>query len=179
MKRIIALLLCLTFFLVIMTACSGTSTDTGSGSNDTVSQNSSNNNQPKEYKVGEVWTVDGQWELTVTGFEETSDRNEFSDKNPGAVYIVSYTYKNIGYTDDSGIMDGLYITLEDSIVDSKGIMGYSYPLSVIDYPQEAPVGASCKAQVCIGVDNAGTPIKINVTEYDSGSNKQTATFVLE
>lgn len=179
MKKIIALVLCLTFALAVLTACSGTSTDTGTGSNDTGSQNTPADNQPSEYKVGETWTVDGQWELIVTGFEETTDRNEYSDKNPGAVYIVSYTYKNIGYTDASGIMDGLYFSLEDSIVDSKGSMGYSYPGNITDYPQETPVGASCKAQTCIGVDNAGTPIKITVTQYDSGSNKQTATFVLE
>ena len=59
--------------------------------------------------------------------EETKDRNEYSDKNPAAVYVVTYTYENIGYVDEDGIMDGLYVSLEDGIVDSTGKMGYSYP----------------------------------------------------
>ncbi len=130
-----------------------------------------------EYAVGETWTVDGQWSLTVTGVQETSYRNEFSDKTPEKVYIVSFTYKNIGYVDESGIMDGLYFSLDDTIVDSTGLMGYSYP-GDYTYPQETPVGATCKAEACIGVDNAGA-FKLTVTKYDGNGDKQTATFVIE
>jgi|GEM_PF-1437367 prophage lp2 protein 7 len=132
-----------------------------------------------EFKIGETWTVEGQWELTVTDISETSDRNEFSDKSPAAVYIVSFTYKNLGYTDANGIMDGLYLVLDDSVVDSEDFMGYSYPGDITDYPQETPVGASCKGQVCIGVDNAGLPIKLNVSQYDGDEIYRTAAFVLE
>lgn len=49
-----------------------------------------------------------------------SERNEYSDKNPTAVYLVSYTYTNIGCEDANGIMDGLFFALNDSIVDSAG-----------------------------------------------------------
>ncbi len=132
-----------------------------------------------DFKIGETWIVDGQWELTVTGFEETQDRNEYSEKTPAAVYIVSYTWKNIGYVDEDGFMDGLYIVLDDTIIDSQGLMGYSYPGDITDYPTETPVGASCNGQVCIGVDNAGTPIKLVVTHYDGNGTKQTANFILE
>ena len=45
--------------------------------------------------------------------EETKDRNEYSDKNPAAVYVVTYTYENIGYVDEDGIMDGLYIGVDN------------------------------------------------------------------
>lgn len=76
--------------------------------------------------------------------EETKDRNEYSDKNPAAVYVVTYTYENIGYVD------------EDGIVDSTGKMGYSYPGDVTKYAQSVPVGAFCEAQACIGVDNPGS-----------------------
>ena len=44
-----------------------------------------------EYKIGETWIVEGQWKLTIDSVEETMERNEFSDKNPSAVYIISYT----------------------------------------------------------------------------------------
>lgn len=33
-----------------------------------------------EYGMGETWTVDGQWKLTVLSVEETQERNEYSDK---------------------------------------------------------------------------------------------------
>ena len=130
----------------------------------------------EEYKIGETWVVEGQWKLTVDSVEETQDRNEYSDKQPAAVYIVTYTYENLGYEDD--YMDGLYISLEDGIVDNAGKMGYSYPGDIFMYPQETPVGASCQGQACIGVDNPGS-FRINVSEYDGNSNKQTATFSLE
>lgn len=88
--------------------------------------------------------------------EETKDRNEYSDKNSAAVYVVTYTYENIGYVDEDGIMDGMYVSLEDGIVDSTGKMGYSYPGDVTKYAQSVPVGAFCEAQACIGVDTPGS-----------------------
>lgn len=128
--------------------------------------------------IGDTWTVDGQWDLTITGVSETDERNEFSDKNPAAVYIIDYTYTNTGYVDDDGIMDGLYIDIADSIVDSTGSMGYSYPCSIANYPVETPVGATCNAQACIGVDHAGS-FQVSVTIYDGASNKQSETFFVD
>lgn len=125
------------------------------------------------YKIGETYTVEGQWKITVDSVEATDSRNEYSDKTPAAVYLVTYTYENLGYDDD--IMNGLCISLEDGIVDSTGKMGYSYPGDVSMYPQEAPIGASCQAQACIGVDNAGS-FKINFYTYDSNGQKQSAVF---
>jgi len=132
----------------------------------------------KDYGIGEAWTVDGQWTLTVDSVQETSERNPYAEKNPAAVYIVSFTYSNTGYQDANGIMDGLFFNLDESVVDCTGLMGYSYPGDLTDYPQETPVGATCKGQVCIGVDNAGFPVKLNVLQYDGNGQKQTATFIL-
>lgn len=128
------------------------------------------------YKIGETYVVEGQWKITVDSVEATEDRNEYSGKTPGAVYIVTYTYENIGYDDD--YTDGLYIDLEGGIVDSAGKMGYSYPGDVTLYPQETPVGASCEAQACIGVDNPGN-FKINFSMYDGNTEKQSAVFEIE
>ena len=128
------------------------------------------------YKIGESYVVEGQWKITVDSVETTDDRNEYSDKNPAAVYLVTYTYENLGYDDD--IMNGLYISLDDGIVDSTGKMGYSYPGDISMYPQETPFGASCQAQACIGVDNVGS-FKINFYTYDSNSQKQSAVFEID
>ena len=130
-----------------------------------------------ELSVGQTWTVEGLWEVTVDSVTETQERNEYSDKKPAAVYIVTYTVKNIGYEDD--IMDGLYITLDSTVVDSQGIMGYSYPGSISNYPQAIPVGATGVAECCIGVDNAGLPIKLNVRQYGKDLDSHKVTFVLD
>ena len=59
------------------------------------------------YKIGETYVVEGQWKITVDSVEATDERNEYSDKKPNAVYVVTYTYENIGY--ESDYLDGLYI----------------------------------------------------------------------
>lgn len=185
MKKIFALLLAAMMLFALLTACGGSgntkSTDDEKESTASVTDEGKKEEKEKKektsFKIGETWTVDGQWELTVNSVEETQDRNEFSDKDPAAVYIVNYSYTNLGYEDEDGIMDGLYLDIEDSIVDSAGTMGYSYPGNINQYPQQTPVGATCNAQACIGVDNAGD-FKINVSTYDGKSNKQTATFEL-
>jgi hypothetical protein len=127
------------------------------------------------YKIGETWTVDGQWKLTITSVQLTEYRNPFFEKEPAAVYVVNCEYENIGYTDSEGIMNGLFFNLDEYVIDREGYVGYSYPGELVDYPQETPVGAKCKAQYCIGVDNAGDFI-INVEQYDGEKIKQSASF---
>ena len=139
-------------------------------------QISSESTSQDTYKIGETYVVEGQWKITVNSITATDDRNEYSDKNPVAVYLVTYTYENLGYNDD--IINGLYISLDDGIVDSAGKMGYSYPGDISMYPQETPVGASCQAQACIGVDNAGS-FKINFYNYDGNGQKQSAVFEID
>lgn len=131
----------------------------------------------KEYAAGETWTVDGQWSLTVDSIEETQERNEYDDRNPGAVYIVSYTYENLGYTDPVIPEGGLFFGMSDGIVDSNGVMGYDYPVSVSQTPKETPIGATCHAQSCIAVENPGT-VTLNVQSIDSTETLQRATFVV-
>lgn len=129
-------------------------------------------------KIGDTWTVDGQWTMTITGVTATDERNEYDERNPAAVYIVDYTYTNDGYEDPMGVMNGLYLGIDHMIVDSAGQMGYSYPGTVTYYAQETPVGATCKAQACIGVDNAGD-FKVTVSQYDGNDDEQEATFLIE
>lgn len=129
-----------------------------------------------EFRIGEAWTVDGQWSMTVLGATLTEERNEFSDVNPTAVYIVDYTYTNLGYTDS--IMDGLYISLDHQILDSTGAAGYVYPATIAYYPENVPVGATCRAQACIGVDNPGT-FTINLSMFDPDMKQQAASFIID
>ena len=173
-KRVLALIL---GGLVTLSLCACSDTGTDAPQEENASKQEQKQNEKSEFGVGETWTVDGQWTMTVTSVEETQDRNQFSDKTPGAVYIVNYTYTNVGYEDEDGFMDGLYIDMEDTIVDSAGTMGYSYPGDITNYARETPVGATCNAQACIGVDNPGD-LKITVTKYDGNGDNLAATFNL-
>lgn len=37
------------------------------------------------YGLGDTWTVEGLWSLTVTGVEEVAERSEYADENPSVV----------------------------------------------------------------------------------------------
>lgn len=183
-KKLLMILLACTLSMSF-TACSDGSSEkaeTSEDSNVNVSDDDDSEEQSQEektYSIGETWTVDGQWTLTVNSITPTDQRNEYSDKNPAQVFIVDYTYENLGYTDESGLMNGIYLDLSSGqIIDSNGTMGYSYPGNITYYPQEVPVGANCQAQACIGVDNQSTEIKITISQYDGTSTNQTATFIM-
>lgn len=139
----------------------------------TVNNNISN---VQELKLGETWIVEGQWKLTINSVKITEERNQFSEKKPNQVVYVTYSYENIGYEDEMGIMEGLYFDLEPSgdsiVIDENGEVAYSYPCSITNYPQQTPVGAKCtNAQVCIGLNNQSNTITMNISKYD-GNGKQ-------
>lgn len=128
--------------------------------------------EEQEFKIGETWEVDNLFSVTVNSVVESDYRNQFDESNPGAVYIITYTYENIGMDEE------LYISMEDKIVDSAGKMGTSYPGDYDLTPQYVPVGAYCEAQACIAVENPGT-FKDYVSLYDSQGNLHSAIFNLD
>ena len=147
-----------------------------SNTQENTDQNGSQSNDGK-YRVGEKWEVDGQWSLVVNSVLSTNERDESSGDEPAAVYIVDYTYRNLGYTNpDDG--SGLIFWLDDDVTDSQGYMGYGYDLGLPYEPQEVGAGESYNAQICIAVDNNG-PFDINVVEYDSNDEYREAIFHIE
>ncbi len=193
MRKIISLLIAFCLTVLVITGCSSGETvdDVGqSSTSNTPSQGTTvslpadspvepvQENIPAktEFHIGETWTVDGLWTVTVESIEETQDRNPYAENNPAAVYLVTYTYTNIGYEEEG--WDGLFLCF-DQIVDSTGFMGYDYPGDTVYYAQEVPVGATCRAQACIGVDNAGLPVKASIVKYDANEVKHSATFIFD
>lgn len=129
----------------------------------------------KVYKKDEIWEVPGQWKLKVNSVKSTDDRNQFSDKKPGQVVIVDYTYENLGYTSD---IQDLFI-YPSGIIDSSGQMGDSYPAVTEHGPKTTPVGATTSnAQKAFGLITPGGNIRIIFNLYDSNHEKQTANFEL-
>lgn len=129
-----------------------------------------------EYKIGETWVVDNNWEFTITGVTETDLRSDFSNHTPAAVYIIDYTYKNLGF-EAKGL--GLMMYATKGIVDCKGKPGYNYPeVGEIKFPQTIAIGETCNAQNVIGVDHAGNFYTI-VKLYDAQGNFQKVRYYLE
>lgn len=142
----------------------------GTTSESTESEDTSDN--AKEYGIGDTWEVDGLFKVTVNSVVESDYRNEFDESTPGAVYIITYTYENLGLNED------LYVDFESKVVDNGGKMGTSYPGDYELYPQSVPIGASCEGQACIAVENPGS-FKDYVEIYDDDYNSHEATFNLE
>ena len=124
------------------------------------------------FGVGETWTIDGLCELTVDKVKQIN--NDDLDK-VAAKYLVDYTYTNFGYHTETA--EGIYITIDEIILDSAGTMGYRYPNEVKNPPLSAPLGETRKAQCCIGLEHAGA-FQLTVTVYDADFNTHTARFNL-
>lgn len=129
------------------------------------------------YEIGQKWVLPGQWEVTIDSVEETAIRNQYASSKPEAVYIINYTYKNIGYTGNNG--KGLFITPHDKVIDSKGKAGHIYPLaSKLITAKATAIGDTCKAQVVVGVENRGDFIT-HVIQYDSNLISQKMPFFID
>ena len=144
---------------------------TGGSEEESDSEPQDQESDTEEFQVGETWEVEGLFRVTVNSVQETSERNEFDTSTPGAVYMITYTYENLGLEQE------LYVDMESKIVDSTGKMGTSYPGDISMYPQNVPIGANCEAQACIAVDNSGT-FKDYVEIYDDDFNSYNAIFNL-
>lgn len=181
-----ALILALSF--VMLTGCGNKTDDTKSTvsnkvsveSNEKVKEDNKSNTKEESKDKSKIlskddeWVVDGQWKLKILDVKTTDDRNEFSEKEPKQVVIVSYSYENIGYEDE--IMDGLFFTPEQ-IIDETGSIGYTYPGNQTHYPDEIPVGSKIEiAEEVFGLDNESKEVTINFVKYDGNKQKQKATF---
>ena len=107
-----ALILALSF--VMLTGCGNKTDDTKSTvsnkasveSNEKVEEDNKSNTKEESKDKSKIlskddeWVVDGQWKLKILDVKTTDDRNEFSEKEPKQVVIVSYSYENIGYEDE-------------------------------------------------------------------------------
>ena len=131
----------------------------------------------KVYGLGETWTVDGEFTLTFSAATATPERNQFSDKNPAQVVILTYDYENLGV--NKSIMD-LYISGNNfKVIDGTGVMADSYPASTTGNPKETPIGAKCVgAQTAYGLVNSSGEITVKVEVYGNNYKNHEATFKL-
>ena len=181
--------LILALSVVMLTGCGNKTDDTKTAKSNTPSVESTekvkedsksnakkyeNKNDSKVLTKDDEWVVDGQWKLKILDVKATDDRNEFSEKEPKQVVVVSYSYENIGF--DDKISDGLFFT-PDQIVDETGSVGYTYPGEITNYPDEVPVGSKIEiAEEVFGLDHESKEVTLIFTKYDGNDQKQKATF---
>lgn len=126
---------------------------------------------------GETWTVDGDFALTFTAVNETDYRNEFSEKNPAQVIVLTYDYTNIGHEKD--VMDLYISSVSFYVIDENGEIAETYPVTDITYPQEIPIGASSMgAQEAFGLKNASREVMVYVEIYGNDYVPYAAFFKL-
>lgn len=177
-KWVVAILAVVMVFA--LAACGGKSEE--SANTDQTEKKSETKQAVKEdkvYGVGDTWTVDGQWSLTVDSIELTDERNQYEESDPEQVVYIKYHYENLGWEDEDGFMDGLFIEPEN-VIDSDGNMCDTYAVNPDEiYADETPVGAKCEGAVTYGLIKGGSPVTVTFIERDSDGNKQTAKYVLE
>lgn len=185
MRKLVALGMALAFALALFGCSSSNEAKDDTAKDSGIEQTEATQEKSKEiakaeYSVGDTWEVPGQWKVTINSVTETDERHDddFDDVDPAAVYIIDYTYENLGYHDEDFDSDLYVDPTMQQIVDAGGSMGYGYYALSIDYdkyPESVPIGAFKNAQESIGVDNPGD-FKLIFTIYDNDSKPQKATF---
>ena len=129
-----------------------------------------------KFKIGETWSVPGNWSLTIKSVIPTplSMLSGDSPYHPAAIYLVEYEYRNEGLRESDGSERDIIIYLDD-VTDSEGFAGYDCDLEVGYEPEYVLPGESCSAQIYIGLDHDG-PFDITVFDYDNDDNDQEAIF---
>ena len=137
----------------------------------------------KQYGVGETWVVDGQWEFTVTSVTEHYMCSEYYKEEYGQdckqVVMINYSYKNIGYVNDSRLQ--LYFS--SARFDVYDGIGEAALCSMYCTHEKSPSslipGTFCTASEAYMLSNKGDSISLYVTCYtENGMGKQRAIFVL-
>lgn len=154
-----------------------------SDNSNTTNPSSTSQSSTETLKVGDTWTVDGQWKLTINSVTTTSYRNPYSDYKPAQVVYISYSYENLGYYDNFYDEDMLYFALdpdvETTVIDSNGEVAYSYP-GEDGGAKEIPTGAKCmNATSCIGLNNVSDTITLTISKYDGNETKQKIQYKLD
>lgn len=127
----------------------------------------------KTYKLGdiiEISTSRGAYTVCINAIKKTDERNSFSQKNPGEVYIVDYTYSNLNMEDPLFISD-----YDFNLIDEKGMMGYHYPGNIKLYPLETFKGARCNAQMTLASHNIND--KLILSYRDNCFSNQADIFI--
>ncbi len=156
-----------------------------SGSNDSIDsignisdiaevENKNEEENIKKYGINEplvVKTSEGSFKLTITGIEETTERNMFADEKPAKVIIISYDYENIDYDGTTYISE-----MDFKVFDKDSNSLETYPASV-KYGESLSPGRKTSASMAYALNSSENYVELEF--YDNiFSSKAEALFVL-
>lgn len=118
-------------------------------------------------------TSSGEVRIKITGVQETSSRNEFSDIKADRVILILYEYENISYSEDVMISD-----LNFKVYDKDNNSLESYPATEQKYGDAVGTGRKSSAVVAYALNNENNYVELEyyANIFNSSSD---CTFVLE
>ena len=146
---------------------SGSITNTNTKKNMNTNVNSSKSSSLTTYKLNDdilVKNRDGEYRIKFTNIRETSDRNEYSDKQADRVVIIEYEYENISKESDLYISDMCF-----KIYDKNNIKLETYPVSV-KYPDSISIGRKTTASVAFALNDDTNYLELEF--YDNPFNSR-------
>lgn len=166
MKRVMLLILSLCLIFCICGCNSASVSDTQKTDTPTDEEN--------VFKLGEEIFInkdEGEYKFKITKVEETAERNEFSDKTPNRVIIISYEYENISYSTDLFISD-----MNFKAYDKDNNSMDTYPAS-IEYADSISAGRKTSGQMAFGLNSDKNYVELEF--YDNMFLDSDCKIVLE
>ena len=122
-----------------------------------------------EFKAGETWKVDGQWEMS---FEDAKFVKESSGKQ---IVLITWKYKNIGYNGELKVSYSKLKVFDSAmeIADNISTTGSNNYMGV-----GCPVGTQATCSDGWKLNNASNSIKVYIVLKDSNNQTHKAYFVL-
>ncbi|MCR5388975.1 MAG: Ig-like domain-containing protein [Lachnospiraceae bacterium] len=139
------------------------------------SGSSSSSGSASVKRTANSWTVDGQWAFVVDSVNTHYDCNITTDNVAGSVIVVTYSYMNLGYTDnESGL---IFSPKSLRVIDeTSGQQGKLYPCSHMIKPVELmEKGEICTATAAFSFTgfNYGKKYTVNVSKTPANGNPKT------
>lgn len=156
MKKKTFLILVMFLVLFNLTGCDSNATTSGTQGSTTP------NVTKKTYGLNEdvyITNDSGEYRLKITKIKETSERNQFSDKEADRVVIISYEYENISLDRD------LYISDYDfKVYDKDNNSLETYPVD-IKYSDSVGVGRKSTGEMAFALNNDNNYLELEF--YDN------------
>lgn len=121
------------------------------------------------YRVGDVVSIQtdsGEYTITFTNIEETSERNRFSDKDPERVILIDFKVENIDYEYTFGGYKNNEVNVYSSnfnAFDADGEALDTYPLTT-KYATSVTPGHTASGRLVYGLDNDTNLIELEYAD---------------
>ncbi len=139
---------------------------------------------PTVKRTANSWTVEGQWAFVVESVNTHYDCAMTNDNTIGSVIVVTYSYMNLGYSDNESGLSFSPKTLK--VTDDSGQLGKYYRCEHMKKPVELmDKGEICTATAAFSFPgyNYGKKYTVNVSKTPANGDSKTdilsASFTLD